>query len=201
MKDREVRFLSETIEIRKAEDGSEGRTVEGYALTFGKWSEDLGWGFREKINKKALEGVSLSGVIATFNHDFSMPLARVDAKSLKLSVDDTGLRFEFTAPETTYGNDLLINIRNGNVKGCSVMFTVGDEKWVWRSDPEKMDEREILKFAEIIELGPVTMPAYKSTSVSARSREDVVKEFAPEPTIDNRQKIELIDLDMQMVRG
>jgi HK97 family phage prohead protease len=49
----------------------------------------------------------MSDVIMVFNHDISGVLARTTSGTLKLSVDDTGLRFEFEAPETTLGNDML----------------------------------------------------------------------------------------------
>ena len=192
--EQERRFISEPIEIRKKEDGTEGRTVSGYALKFNTWSEDLGY-FRETINERALEGVDLSNVVATFNHDFSMPMARVNKNTLTLTVDKVGLRFEFEAPDTTYGNDLLANIRNGNVDGCSFMFSIQEQRWTWKDKDDEVDDREILKIKELIELGPVTMPAYRDTTVMVRSRDEMKKEFSETPNPTPSTKMETLDIE------
>ena len=82
----------------------ESRHVEGYAAVFNQWSEDLG-GFREKIDPKAFDGViARSDVFALLDHDRRRGiLGRCkygNEISLRLSVDDHGLRYEFDAPET-----------------------------------------------------------------------------------------------------
>jgi HK97 family phage prohead protease len=153
------------LEVRNEDDS---RLITGYAVVFEQWA-DLGY-FKEKINRKALDGVDLSQVVATFNHNFDYPLARVDSNTLKLSIDDFGLKYEFEAPNTTAGNDLLENIRNGNVKGSSFMFTVEEDRWTF-SDTEEQDTREILKIGQLIELGAVTMPAYREAFVKQRHQQ------------------------------
>ncbi|WP_308899630.1 HK97 family phage prohead protease, partial [Weissella confusa] len=96
MNNQEVRSLS--VEVRADEqDGS--RKVFGYPIVFGKPSNDIG--FIEYIDKGALKDVDLSGVYLVYAHDPNQPLARVDAGTLKLKVDDTGLYFEATLPNTT----------------------------------------------------------------------------------------------------
>ena len=170
------RFIPQKVEIRKKEDGTESRTIEGYAVVFNEWSENLGW-FIEKVDSRSLDGVDLTNVIATVNHNFDKPLARANKGTLQLSVDEIGLRFSLEAPNTTVGNDTLEDIRNGNLDGCSFMFSVKEESWEWKDGTkDNPDRRTILQIEELIELGPVTMPAYSATSVSARSRTDVMKE-------------------------
>lgn len=183
METKETRFLTEGIEIRKNEDGTESREVEGYAAVFDKWSHDLGW-FKERINRSAFNDVDMTDVVATFNHNFDNVLARSGSKTLTLSVDSKGLRYSFTAPNTTAGNDLLENIRNGNVKGSSFMFTVKEQKWTDKSGDE-IDEREITQIGRLIELGPVTMPAYPDTTAAKRSFEDFKKEQTPSVTVED----------------
>jgi phage head maturation protease len=113
-----------------------------------------------------------------------------------MSIDDIGLRVEVDIPPTTYGNDLVINMERRNVKGQSFMFELGKDKWV-ESKSEGIDEREILSFSRVIEVGPVTMPAYKQTDVFARSREDVLTEriVTPEPT--KSTAVELLDIERE----
>ena len=179
MSNKEQRTFTGSIEIRKNEDGTESRTITGYAAVFDKWSHELGW-FKEKVSRTAFDGVDMSDVVATFNHDFNYPLARTGSKTLKLSVDDYGLRYEFEAPNTTAGNDLLENVRVGNVVGSSFMFTVSEDNWTFKNNTE-VDEREIIKIERLFELGPVVMPAYPDTTAAARSAEAAKETEKPEP--------------------
>lgn len=186
---KEQRTYLGSIEIRKNEDGTESRTIEGYAAVFDTWSHDLGW-FKEKVNRAAFEGVDMSDVVATFNHDFNYPLARTSSGTLSLMVDERGLKYEFQAPNTTAGNDLLENIRIGNIKGSSFMFTVDTDSWTFKNSDE-MDEREIIKVGRLFELGPVVMPAYPDTTAAARSAEYAKKDETVEPTQSNSSKLKL----------
>jgi HK97 family phage prohead protease len=169
MENREKRTYLGSIEI-ETRDGEETRTISGYAAVFDKWSHDLGF-FREKLSRTAFDGVDMSDVVATFNHNFDHVLARSSSGTLNLSVDENGLKYTFEAPNTTAGNDLLENVRNGNIKGSSFMFTVKEQTWKYTEDDEA-DERTIEKVGSLIELGPVTMPAYPDTSAAKRSHEE-----------------------------
>lgn len=188
MKDTELRYYTGTAEIRKNEDGTESRTIEGYAAVFDQYSHDLGW-FKEKISRNAFDGVDFSDVVATMNHDFNMVMART-TNTLKLTIDSVGLRYSFEAPKTTAGNDLLENVRNGNISGSSFMFTVEKDMWTFNKDPNEVDEREVIKVGRLIELGPVVLPAYPQTSASAkRSYDEAVKALANNVGDECRGKI------------
>lgn len=195
------RSFATNVEIRAAVDGQESRTIEGYAIVFDDWSENLGW-FVEKVDRNALEGVDMSNVIATFNHDFSKPMARASKGTLQLSIDEKGLKFSFDAPNTTSGNDLLENVRNGNVDGCSFMFTIREESWEWNDGTdENPDKRTILGIERLIELGPVTVPAYSTTSVSARSRNEVMEKLKPVKVEDFDTTVFDLRMKMSQVRN
>ncbi len=43
----------------------------------------------------------MSGVVATFNHNFDNVLARADSNTLDLTIDEVGVRYTFEAPNTT----------------------------------------------------------------------------------------------------
>jgi HK97 family phage prohead protease len=193
MDNKEKRFITGSIEIEQRNDDKESRTISGYAAVFDKYSSVLGgsfFRFKEKVARSAFDGTDMSGVIATFNHNFDNVLARADSNTLSLTVDDIGLRYSFEAPNTTAGNDLLENIRNGNVKGSSFMFTVEEQKWTYKEGEDEIDEREITKVGELIELGPVTLPAYPDTSVAERS----YKESKPSDVNSDwfKRKLEII---------
>lgn len=167
----EVRYTPFDMEIIKRDGHEDSRTIAGYALVFDKFTEIGGhWRFKEKIDRNALEDVDLSGVVATFNHNFDKVVARADSDTLKLSIDDIGLRFEFDAPATTVGNDLLENVRIRNVKGSSFMFTSKERQWTFFDESsEHLDECVIMKIDRLIELGPVVLPAYDDSTVDVKA--------------------------------
>jgi HK97 family phage prohead protease len=162
-----------TVESR-SEDGSEREWVVGYAAKFGVLSLDLG-DFVERIDpgafgivaerrgrKKPLETRAL------WNHDANFPLARYPG-TLKMSVDDVGLRYEFPVPDTTYGRDIASNIRAQIVKGSSFSFTVpsGGDSWAVE---DGRSVRTIQKIDTLLDVGPVTFPAYPDADVKVAQR-------------------------------
>ena len=158
----ERRFLQ--AEVRA--DG-ESRKVVGYAAVFDKDSENLG-GFVERIAPGAFDGVLKDDVAALLNHDPNFVLAR-NNKTLKLEVDKVGLRYEFEAPNTTAGNDLIENLRLGNISKSSFAFSVDEDDWDVRSDGPDM--RTIKRVKRLYDVSPVTYPAYPDTSVAQRSHD------------------------------
>lgn len=145
-------------------------TIEGYALTFGKESKDLG-GFVEVIDPKALDGVDLDNVIMLDQHDYSKPLASVKAGTLKLDVDDQGLHFVATIDDSiSYAKDLLANVKNGNVDSMSFRFDVDDGSDEFTQDGDKIT-RTIKKIKDLYEVSTVTIPAYDDSKVDSRSYE------------------------------
>src|SRR5690606_8939932 len=86
-------------EVRIA-DQSEGEAqIVGYAATFLNWSRDLG-GFIERIERGFFDGLlDDPETFALFNHNYDMPLAAIKNRSLSLSIDETGLKYEFVAPD------------------------------------------------------------------------------------------------------
>ncbi|HLR38863.1 MAG TPA: HK97 family phage prohead protease, partial [Jeotgalicoccus sp.] len=109
---KETRSMVEKIELRS--EGDNENYIEGYALKFGTESEDLG-GFIETIEQGALKNTDFSDVRALFNHNADQIIARSSAGTLSLDVDDVGLKFKAKIPNTSYGRDLLENLRNGNI--------------------------------------------------------------------------------------
>ncbi len=162
---KELRFLSGDVKTK-----DDTRTVSGYAAKFDSESKDLG-GFAEIIKQGAFSNVLQSNpdVIANINHNDSQVLA-VTNNNLELKEDRHGLWFEFDVPETTYGNDLLVNVRAGNVSKCSFAFSVGKDSWERRSG--KTPLRVIYSVNKLYDVALVTIPAYEDTSIALRSLKD-----------------------------
>lgn len=153
-------------EVRVA-DQSEGEVkVVGYAAVFNKWSRDLG-GFTEKIEHGFFDGITHNAeTFALFNHNYDMPLAAIKNRSLSLIVDEIGLRYEFIAPKTNIGNDLVQNIRSGLVSESSFGFTVEDSEWSEGPNESGLWERTLLRGKKLYDVSPVTLAAYPDTAVA-----------------------------------
>lgn len=173
---KEIRQVTTQIELRS--DGESNEIIEGYALKFDKWSDDLGW-FREKLASKSLEKTDMSNVTALFNHNESQILGR-SGINLELDVDNIGLRFKVKPTDTSYSRDLMENIRQGVINQCSFAFTVSREQdsEEWRENLESgIYERTIKNIDKLYDVSVVTTPAYPDTEavVGARSKELVDK--------------------------
>ena len=131
---REIRNTAFQVQVTGEEE--EKRTVEGYALLFGVSSDGLS--FEEVIERGALDGViEKSDVFALLNHNQNRGiLARcTNGKgSLSLSVDSKGLKYRFEAPKTALGEELLENIRRGEISVSSFCFDVEKDTWEKKSD-------------------------------------------------------------------
>jgi HK97 family phage prohead protease len=123
--------------------------------------------FIEYISPNALSGVDLSGVLLLYAHDFNNILARVDANTLSLKVDQKGLYFEAELPDTTLAHDVYNNIIAGNVKGVSIGFNIapGGDSWSYR-DGETI--HTITQIERLNELSLTPIPAYTQTSVQVQ---------------------------------
>lgn len=168
------------IEIREL--GGSAPTITGYAIAFDAWSEVMsdsrGRKFRERFAPAAFDRVLASGadVRALWNHNDDMPLGRTRNGTLRISKDRQGMRFELTPPATSWGADAVESIRSGIVSGMSFAFVAnreGGDTWS-KPGPDGVAERTVLD-ADLLEVSPVTYPAYSQTSVMVRSIE--VPEF------------------------
>nr|WP_279525363.1 HK97 family phage prohead protease [Phocoenobacter uteri] len=94
-------------EVRAEENESEPTHIIGYGSVFNSRSEPL-WGFREIIKPGAFDSVLEDDVRGLFNHDPNFILGRSKSGTLTLSVDEQGLRYDITAPNTPTIRDLVI---------------------------------------------------------------------------------------------
>ena len=166
----DVRTLTTDLTTRSSDDN--GMTVEGYAMLYDQPSVPMP--FVEYIDRGALDNVDLSKVLLLYGHDLNSVLARSDAENLQLRADDKGLWFRATLPDTTLGRDTYTNVANGNLKGCSVGFKIGDDKWLQSNDGKVI--HHIRSFDQLVEVSITPIPAYTETSVDVqRSLEAFMK--------------------------
>lgn len=167
MKQIERRFIPATEVRVSGEDNSP--VIEGYAALFNSDSQDLG-GFVERIAPGAFkEAIPTSDIRALFNHDANFVLGRVKSGTLEVEEDKRGLKIRNTPPDTQWARDLITSMKRGDVDQMSFAFRIGDDEW------EKRDGviyRTIKTVSELLDVSPVTYPAYTDTTVAARSLEE-----------------------------
>lgn len=169
-KEKEIRGVS-----YRATLDEESRRVEGYALLFNTDSRPMcGGDFIERIAPTALDGVlEKSDVLCLMNHDERRGVLaryRMGEGSLKLEIDEKGLRYSFDAPNTALGDELIESLRRGDISESSFAFTVAEDNWERKEDGSYV--RTILKLERLYDVSPVYYPAYEDTTVALRSLND-----------------------------
>lgn len=166
---KELRMLPlKEIRINESDGGT---CIEGHAAVFDSWSETLGgiFPFKEKVRKGAFaESIGRDDIRALFNHDPNYVLGRNRAGTLELVEDDVGLRVRITPPDTSWARDITTSIRRGDISQMSIGFVVEDDEW---SSKDGIDTRE-LKKVRLLDVSPVTFPAYTATDVGVRAMQE-----------------------------
>lgn len=152
---------------------SKDRVVEGYAVVFNKLSQDLG--FREIIRPSAIteELINNSDIIANVDHnnEYMMARLRKGKGNIDLTLDEHGLKFRYTIPNTVKGDELWSHIERGEIDQCSFAFGIdysdpAAEKYY--VDKDGVTIREILKIAQLYDISAVINPAYEDTEIYTR---------------------------------
>lgn len=169
----EQRHISFTIAEAKirADEATGDKFIEGYAALINQRTliGSSKYGFYESIAPGAFDEVLGDDVRCLFNHNPSFILGRTKSKTLEISADAKGLRFSCKLPNRSYANDLADAIASGDVDGCSFSFQVKSQEWKWATKEGETDERIITKIAKLMDVSPVTYPAYDGTTLSKRS--------------------------------
>ena len=169
------------IKIQKP-DNEESRKVSGYACVFNSSSRDIG--FIETVSDMAIteDTILRSDVFATLNHNPERVLARCKygSGSLQLSVDERGLRYEYEAPHTALGDEVIEAIRRGDLTDASFAFTIDAED----PDAQKWEKRDgyyyrtIYKIAQLYDISNVWTGAYAEASSEIRS--NTIQDYSEE---------------------
>lgn len=168
----ERRFLAAPLSCVRM-DGTDKRTIYGYASVFyngqaGTEYDIYGDGYLiERIMPGAFDrAIREDDVRGLFNHDINKVLGRSTSSTLRLSVDNIGLRYEIDPPNTATANEVIELLGRGDVTGSSFSFVVTDSNPV-----RKEGGRRILEITgvSLFDVGPVTFPAYTAASSNVRA--------------------------------
>jgi hypothetical protein len=171
---------------------SNNRMVCGYAMLYDtptvlyKYADTE---YVEVIQRgAATEALKTSDIRALFNHNPNYILARTSSNTLMVREDEKGLYFEFEAPETSMGNDLLVSIQRGDISQASFAFDISERSLLRE---QKADGKEVVtitvkSMGQLHDVSPVTYPAYEDTEVSMRS---MITEIQAEPKAEQPNEI------------
>lgn len=140
--------------------------VEGYAVTFNDptviWEYD-GVEYKEQVDDRAFDEADMSDVIFNYNHAGKV-MARTRNKTLQLSTDKKGLLIRARLDGTEEGRKLYEEIKGGYIDRMSFAFTTQESAY----DSQNY-MRTIRKVKKLYDVSAVDIPAYDTTSISARS--------------------------------
>jgi len=170
----EKRYNPQRISIETRADGKP--QIVGYGSVFHRANDpgtqyELWGGVFERVAPGAFDAAlkRRDDARALFNHDPNHVLGRLAAGTLRLSVDNVGLRYEIDPPDTQAGRDTLESIRRGDITGSSFSFSVDSQQWEERDDGTEV---RTLLAVTLYDVGPVTFPAYESASTAVRAAND-----------------------------
>ena len=192
--------LPASIRLRESEDG-ESRVLEGYALKFGVRSVLLGYYYPQyEILEKGCvseEMLREQRIYFTMFHNRQIILGRWDKGSgtLKVSVDEVGLKVECEMPHTPDGDTALELVRRGDLSEMSFIYSTDEGDSENCVSIEKTEEktdwgatiylRHVKKILAMYDVTIAGNPAYEETEIQAR--EDMMRKMEeaaaePQPT-------------------
>lgn len=159
------------VEVRA--EGDEKRTLAGYAAVFNS-DTSIGDFFIERIAPGAFDKAIKGDVRALIDHDTGRVIGRTKSGTLRLSVDERGLKVEIDVPDTADGRDLWTLVERGDVSGMSFGFRVTKQEWDETGDIPIRTIQEV----ELYEVSAVAFPAYDDTELGVRALEAAREEAA-----------------------
>lgn len=200
------------LRLRENEDGTESRTIEGYALKFGVRSRQLcDWwrSYYEVLEPGCLtkETLDRQDIKLTMFHDRQLILARSNEGkgTLSYEVDSEGVRFWAEMPRTIDGDKALELVRRGDIAGCSFCYSTDEQDSenavsYERTGGKDADGDEILirhveRIDNVYDFTLAADPAFPQTSVSRREVEASGVRLAdekPAPAVDEEKKRERV---------
>lgn len=164
--------------IREVAEGEiQSRTIEGYAIIFDVESRVLGDMdglpyYREIIERGAIteERLKEMDIKMTMYHNREKILARSrnGEGTLKLTVDEVGVKYSFEAPNTVDGDTAIELVKRGDLFGSSFIFWVGMQDFTRERGKDGIYIHRVKNIRKIDDMTIAADPAYEQTTVAAR---------------------------------
>ena len=194
--------IVENLKVREAtEEGSESRTIEGYALKFGVRSVLLNdwWSRYVEILEPGCitrEMLDSQDIKLTMFHDRQLILARSNKGNgtLNYEVDEVGVKFWAEMPHTSDGDKALELVQRGDIAGCSFCYSTDEEDSENAVSYERLKEddgddetllRHVKRIDHVYDFTLAADPAFEQTEVSKREVDDALKQTEHEDKEDD----------------
>ena len=186
------RTAMSNFEVRSTDAGA---VVSGYAAVYESETR-IGNAFNEIIARGAFDkALETADCRALFNHNADKVLARRHpdgSGTLKLSTDEIGLRYEFTAGGQSYAKDLVESLERGDVNSSSFAFTIAKDGQSWN---EARTTRTVTEVGLLLDISPVVYAAYPQATAevtrdacSCKEVEEVKEEEVPVQKLTKQRK-------------
>lgn len=172
-------LLNSDAAIRVTQRGGK-RRISGYSAVFYQ-EGDAGTEYKlwddyvERIRPGAFDRAvkEQHDVKALFNHDPNQLLGRSTSGTCRYSVDSKGLKYEIDVDDNDPDHArVTAKINRGDLTGSSFAFRATRISW------EEVEDGPTVRWIDDLQLydvGPVTYPAYESTSTGLRSENEIVE--------------------------
>src|SRR5215211_8408258 len=140
----------------------DGRKLRG-VIPYGVASRDMG-GWREVIDRGALDNARLDDLIATREHDRARLLGR-HPTTLTTEARSDGFAWAVDLPQSPSGEDVRVAVERGDLRSTSWRMIVapGGERW-------EGDTRHVTAIAELLDVTVTAAPAYAAAAAELRSQ-------------------------------
>lgn len=151
----------------RAVENEGARSIEAYFAVFSDVYEIYA-GMTESVDPHAFDETVNDDIRCLIDHDTSRVLGRTKAGTLRLSIDNYGLKGVVDInPDDQDAMNLYARVKRGDVNQCSFGFEILNEEMDARPDGTV---HWTLKAVKLYEVSIVTFPAYEKTEAVARSR-------------------------------
>ena len=184
---REYRSMEMRTAVQEGEE--KNYMVEGYATTFDSPYElyrDGKYIRMEQVSRRAFDNAYIEDTIFQYDHQ-GMVYARTRNNTLKLEMDDHGLKVTADLSSTEASRGVWDAIDKGLIDRMSFAFVVDEDKDTY--DTEERDNGDIVilrtinSIARLYDVSAVSFPANEQTRISARSKDFMdgeIKKFEAE---------------------
>jgi hypothetical protein len=158
--------------IARAETSEEVIRITGYGSVFNRPYEV--WGIKEVVEAGAFSKTLRDNpdIRGMFNHSPDFLLGRTKSGTMDVEEDAKGLRYEIRAdPQDPQAVSVSRKIARKDVDGSSMAFFVHREEF--ERDKDGRPVKRILKEIELIETGPVSLPASPATSAKVKRSAEI----------------------------
>lgn len=203
MKKKELERRSYDFEV-KAEERDNEYIITGRPIVYNSRT-DIGL-FDEIIDQGALDGADLTDVRFLINHDISrIPLARSRRNNgnstMQFTPDELGLNLDWVKLDVENNADsraLYSAVGRGDISGMSFRFSVDGEEW--ENLESDHPTRHITKIGSVVEVSAVTFPAYPSTEIYARNKEELESARSVVETARQKRAAEVDTSELELLK-